>query len=74
MLRLTTDDEDDEYTHNECTNGRMEKDDIDLGNIVVSLKLHGVFQDGSATLMNLINKDMVTPEIQEYLLSAEHLG
>ena len=46
MLRLTTDDEDDECTHNECTNDRMEKDDIDEGNIVVSLNLHGVFQDG----------------------------
>ena len=29
MRRLTTDDEDDEYTHNRCTKGRMEKDDID---------------------------------------------
>ena len=52
----------------------MEKDDIDEGNIVVSLKLHGVFQDGDVTLKNIINKDVVTPEIQEYLLSAEHLG
>ena len=43
MLRLTTDDEDHEYTHNECTKGRMEKYDIDEGHIVVSLKLHGVF-------------------------------
>ena len=42
----------------------MEKDDIDYGNIVVSLKLHGVFQDGDDTLKNLINKDVVTPEIQ----------
>ena len=45
MLRLTTDDEDDECTHNECTKGRMEKDDIDEGNIVVSLKRHGMFQE-----------------------------
>ena len=74
MLRLTTDDEDDEYTHNECTKGRMEKDDIDEGNIVVSLKLHGVFQDGGDTLKNLINKHVVTHDIQESLLSAEHLG
>ena len=51
-------------THNECTKGRMEKDDIDEGNIVVSLKLHGIFQDGGDTLKNLINKDVVTPEIQ----------
>ena len=64
MLRLITDDEDDEYTHNECTKGRMEKDDIDEGNIVVSLKLHGVFEDGGDTLKNLINKDVVTPQIQ----------
>ena len=59
MLRLTTDDEDDEYTHNECTKGRMEKDDIGEGNIVVSLKRHGMFQDGGDTLKNLINKDVV---------------
>jgi len=26
ILRLTTDDEDNEYTHNECTKSRMEKD------------------------------------------------
>ena len=73
MLRLTTDDEDDEYTHNECTKGRMEKDDIDEGNIVVSLKRHGVFQYGGDTLENLINNVVVTPEIQESLLSAEHI-
>ena len=64
MLRLTTDDEDDEYTHNECTKCRMEKDDIGEGNIVVSLKLDGVFQDGGDTMKNLIDKDVVTPEIQ----------
>ena len=52
----------------------MEKDDIDEGNIVVSLKWHGMFQDGGDTLKNLINKDVVTPEIQESLLSAEHIG
>ena len=74
MLRLTTDGEDDECTHNECTKGRMEKDDIDGGNIVVSLKLHGVFQDGGDTLKNLIKKDVVTPEIQESLFCAEHTG
>ena len=62
------DDEDDE-----CTKGRMEKYDIDEGNIVLSLKLHGVFQYGSDTLKKIINKDVVTPEIQEYLLSAEHI-
>ena len=49
MLRLKTDDEDDEYTHNECTKGRMEKDDINEGNIVVSLKRQGLFQDGGDT-------------------------
>ena len=51
----------------------MEKYDIDEGNIVVSLKRHGMFQDGGDTLKNLINKNMVTPEIQESLLSAEHI-
>ena len=52
----------------------MEKDDIDQGNIVLSLKLHGVFQDGGNTLKKIINKDLATPEIQESLNSAEHLG
>ena len=37
----------------------MEKNDIDEGNIVVSLKLHGIFHDGGDTLKNLINKDVV---------------
>ena len=52
----------------------MEKDDIGEWNIVLSLKLHGVFQDGGDTLKHIINKDVVTPEIQESLLSAEHRG
>ena len=60
MLRLTTDDEDDEY---KC---RTENDNIDEGNIVVSLKLHAVFQYGGDTLTNIINKAVVTPEIQVY--------
>ena len=29
MLRLTTDEEDDVYTHSECTKSRMERDDVD---------------------------------------------
>ena len=43
------------------------------GNSVLSLILHGLFQDVGDTLKNIINKDVITPEIQEYLLSAEHL-
>ena len=74
MLRMTTEDEDGEFTHNERTTGRVERDDTDEGNIVVSLKVHGVFQDGGDTLNNLINKDMVTSEIKKYLRSAEHIG
>ncbi|KAK1879977.1 Aerobic magnesium-protoporphyrin IX monomethyl ester [oxidative] cyclase [Dissostichus eleginoides] len=31
-------------------------------------------QNGGDTLKNIINKDVVTPEIQESLLGAEHLG
>ena len=58
MLRRTTDDEDDECTHNECTKGRMEKDDIDEGNIVVSLNLHGVFQDGCDMLKRFYSTRM----------------
>lgn len=52
----------------------MERDDIDESRLCVSLKEHGVFQDGVDTLRNIINKDVVTPEIQESLLGAEHLG
>ena len=52
----------------------MQKDDIDEVNIVVSLKLHGVFRYVSDTLKNLINKDVVTPEIQESLRSAKDIG
>ncbi|KAK5890826.1 hypothetical protein CesoFtcFv8_014309 [Champsocephalus esox] len=74
MLRLTTDDEDDEYTHTECTKSRMERDDRDESKICVSLKEHCVFQDGGDTLKNILNKEVVTPEIQEFLLGAEHLG
>ena len=33
-----------------------------------------MFQYGGDTSTNLINKDVVTPEIQESLLNAEHLG
>ena len=38
------------------------------------MKLHDMFQDGGDTLKTIINKDVVTPEIQESLFSAEHLG
>lgn len=74
MLRLTTDDEDDEYTHTECTKSRMERGDVDESRICLSLKEHSVFQDGGDTLKNIINKDVVTPQIQQSLLGAEHLG
>ena len=47
----------------------MEKDDI-----VLLLKLHGVFQDSGDKLKNIVNKDVVTPDMQESMLSAEHLG
>ena len=33
-----------------------------------------MFQDGGDTLKNIINKDEVTPESQESMLSTEHLG
>ena len=61
-------------THNECSKTRMERDDSDEGRIVVSLQQHGVFQDGPDTLRNIMNNDLVTPEIQDPLLSAELLG
>ena len=51
-----------------------EKNDSGESSIVVSLKQHGIFQDSRDTLRNTINKDLVTPLIQESLLSAEHLG
>ena len=71
--RLTAD-ADDEYTHNECTQHRMENDDSDEQKLVQSMKTHGVLHDSDVTLKNIISKDMVTPEIQESLLAAECLG
>ncbi|KAK2141867.1 hypothetical protein LSH36_1028g00004 [Paralvinella palmiformis] len=68
MLRLAMNDEDNEYTHNESTTSRMEKGDSGEDSRVASLKRHGVFQDGSGTLGNIINKDVVTPVSQESLL------
>ncbi|KAK2140105.1 hypothetical protein LSH36_1484g00008 [Paralvinella palmiformis] len=47
----------------------MEKDNVDEDSMVVSLKQNGVFQDGGDTLRNIINKHVVTPMIQESLLS-----
>ena len=73
MMDLSADDDDD-YTHNECTKRRMENDDSDEQKLVQSMKNHGVLHDSDATLKNIINKDMVTPEIQESLLAAESLG
>ena len=35
MLGITSGNEHDEYTHNECTKRRMKKDDSDEGRIVV---------------------------------------
>ena len=34
MLILTTDDEDGEFAHNDCTKGMLEKDDVHEGNIL----------------------------------------
>ena len=73
MMDLTAED-DDEYTHNEYTKRRMENDDSDEQKLVQPKKKHGVLHDSGATLKNIINKDMVTPEIQESLLAAESLG
>ena len=39
-----------------------------------TLEKHGVLHDSDATLKNIINKDIVTQEIQESLLAAESLG
>ena len=38
------------------------------------MKKHDMLHDSNATLKNIINKDMVTPEIQESWLAAESLG
>lgn len=52
----------------------MEKDESDENRVVKSLKEQSLFQDDGNTLKNIINKDMVTPEIQESLLHAEQFG
>lgn len=74
MLLITADHEDDEYTHKECTKSHMKKDDADENKLVESLRRHGVFEDNSDTLKNIISKDVVTSEIPESLLGAEFLG
>ena len=38
------------------------------------MKKHGVLHDSDGTLKNIIDEDMVTPEIQESLLASESLG
>ena len=73
MMDLTAED-DDEYTHNECTKRQMENDDSDEQKLVQSMKKHGVLHDSDAILKNIIINGMVTPEIQESLLAAESLG
>ncbi|KAG1672171.1 hypothetical protein GQR58_016073 [Nymphon striatum] len=65
---------DDEYAHGECTKRRMENDDPDEQKLVQSMKKHDVLHDSDAILKNIMNKDVVTPEIQESLLSAESFG
>ena len=72
-MDLTAED-DDEYTHNECTKRRMENDDSDEQKLAQSMKKHGVLHDSDATLKNIINTDMVTPAIHESLLAAESFG
>ena len=54
----------------------MENYHSDEQKLVHSMKKHGVLHDNDATLKDniIINKDMVTPEIQESLLAAESLG
>ena len=73
MMDLTADD-DDEYTHIECTKRRMENDDSDEQKLVQSMKIHGVLHNSDATLKNIINKDMITTDIKESLLAAESRG
>ena len=74
MFHVTMDDDDDIYTHTECTKGRRMKDDGDEARMATSLKQHGVFQNKVDTLYNMINKDLVTVSIQESLLGAQCLG
>ena len=68
------DDDDDIYTHTECTKGRKMKDDEDEAGMAPSLKQHGVFHNKVDTLYNMFNKDLVTVFIQVSLLGAECLG
>jgi hypothetical protein len=50
MLKLTTQNDDDEYTHNEATKGRVIKDNADEERLATSLKQHGVFQNDAKSL------------------------
>lgn len=73
-LKITTDNKDDGYTHNQCMQNRMEKDDSVKGRITVSSKRHSVFQDGGDTLKNITSQDVVTLKTEESMLIAENLG
>jgi hypothetical protein len=50
MFHATMDDDDDIYTHTECTKGRKMKDDEDEAGMAPSLKQHGVFHNKVDTL------------------------
>ena len=67
-------DDDDSYNHNECTKGRRTNDDRDENRLVATLKQQGVFHNPVQLLQNMMNKDMVTTNIQESLLNGERLG
>jgi hypothetical protein len=66
--------EEDEYVHNESTNGQLLKDNQYVGKLADSLAKQGVFRNRSGTLQNIINKDLVNTTIQESLLGAASLG
>ena len=58
MLHVTTDDDNDVYTHNEGTKGRRAKDYHDEARMVTLLKQNGLFHNRLETLQNIINKAM----------------
>ena len=67
MFHVSMDGDDDVYTHTECTKGRRMKDDRYDARMATLLKQHGVFQNKIDTLQNMVNKDLVTVSIEEWL-------
>ena len=69
-------DQEDQFSHNESTPGRKDRDKKDESSLLTRLKQFKVFSppEHQACLYNIATKDLVTDEIQVSLLNAKELG